>query len=189
MSACFCLMSHYPLKKVFHKLGDSYQTYFNTYRTHTMATHHRGTGQSLERNPNPQEQDIDTPNDYQHEDMDDFENVEGENHTQLKDLTKALDHLQHKVDTTEGQPTEAIKCLECELHRLSLALHPLAPLEPLDEVLQKYTKTLCIAQKQTTFANTLLQDIMIFNGSDSSQLEDWLVDVETATNLTSESRT
>ena len=30
---------------------------------------------------------------------------------------------------------------------------------------------------------------MIFNGSDSSQLEDWLVDVETTANLTSESRT
>ena len=43
--------------------------------------------------------------------------------------------------------------------------------------------------KANTFANTLLQDITIFNGSDSSQLEDWLVDVETATDLTSESRT
>ena len=42
---------------------------------------------------------------------------------------------------------------------------------------------------KTTFANTLLQDITIFNGSDSSQLEDWLIDVETAADLTSESRT
>ena len=30
---------------------------------------------------------------------------------------------------------------------------------------------------------------MIFNGSNLSQLEDWLIDVETATDLTSESRT
>ena len=58
-----------------------------------MAAHHRDTGQYLERNPNPQEQDIDTPNDYQYEDTDDFEKVENENHTQLNDLTKALDHL------------------------------------------------------------------------------------------------
>ena len=34
--------------------------------------------------------------------MDDFENVEVENCTQLNDLTKALDHLRHKVDATEG---------------------------------------------------------------------------------------
>ena len=69
----------------------------------------------MESNHNPQEQDIDTPNDYQHEDIDNFENVEDENNTQLNDLTKALDYLQLKVDTTEGQPTEAINCLECEL--------------------------------------------------------------------------
>ena len=45
------------------------------------------------------------------------------------------------------------------------------------------------AQKQTTVANTLIQDISTFNGSDSTQLEDWLVDIETAANLTDESRT
>ena len=48
---------------------------------------------------------------------------------------------------------------------------------------------LCTAEKKTTFANTLLQDITIFNASNSSQLEDWLIDVETAADLTSESRT
>ena len=58
-----------------------------------------------------------------------------------------------------------------------------------DEVLQQYTETLCTAQKKTTFLSTLLQDITIFNGNDSTQLEDWLINIETATNLTSESRT
>ena len=37
--------------------------------------------------------------------------------------------------------------------------------------------------------NTLLQGLTIFNVSNSSQLEDWLVDVETAADSTSESRT
>ena len=118
-----------------------------------------------------------------------FQNVENENHTQLNDLTKALDHLQIKVDTAEGQPTEAINHLECELHRLSPVLYPSVPPEPLDDILEQYTETLCTAQKKTTFANTLLQDITIFNGSNSSQLEDWLIDVETTTNLRSETRT
>ena len=40
-----------------------------------------------------------------------------------------------------------------------------------------------------SFVNTLLQDITIFNGNDSSQLEDWLIYIETASDLTSESRT
>ena len=155
---------------------------------HMMATHHRSTGQPLERDPNPQQQDIVTPDDYQHEDIDDFENVENENHTWLNDLTEALDYLWIKVDTTKGQPTEAINQIECELHRLSLALCPSAPSEPLDYVGQQYTETLCTVQKKTTFANTLLQDITIFNDSNSSQVEDWLIDVETAANLTSKSR-
>ena len=35
----------------------------------------------------------------------------------------------------------------------------------------------------------MLQDIPILNGNDSSQLEDWLTDIETASELTGESRT
>ena len=36
---------------------------------------------------------------------------------------------------------------------------------------------------------SLLQDTPILNGQDSSQLEDWLTDIETASELTGESRT
>ena len=43
--------------------------------------------------------------------------------------------------------------------------------------------------KQKCFANTLIQDISIFNGNDSTQLDDWLVDIETAADLSAESRT
>ena len=50
-------------------------------------------------------------------------------------------------------------------------------------------ETLYSAQKQTTFANTLIQDVPTFNGSDLTQLKDWLTDIETATDLTDESRT
>ena len=84
---------------------------------------------------------------------------------------------------------EAINCIEHDLHRLCLALHSSAPLVPLDGVLQQYTETFFSAQKQTTFANTLLQDIPAFNGSNSTQLDDWIVDIETAADLTDESRT
>ena len=189
MSTCHSLRSHSSFKKVLTKLENSYQTHVNTYKSHTLATCHRGTGQPLEKDPNPQDQDIDIPNDYQHEDIGDFENIKNEDHTQLRDLTNKVDHLQHKIEVTEGQPTEAITHLECEVHRLPIAPCPSAPPEPLDEVLQQYTETLCMAQKKNTFMNTLLQDLTIFNGSNSSQLKDWLIDIETAAYFTSETRT
>ena len=46
-----------------------------------------------------------------------------------------------------------------------------------------------MAQKKTSLESSLLQDIPILNGQDSSQLEDWLTDIETASELTNESRT
>ena len=49
---------------------------------------------------------------------------------------------------------------------------------------------MCNAQKKTSLENSLLlQDIPILNGNDSSQLEDWLTDIETASELMGESRT
>ena len=148
--------------------------------THTMATHHRGSGQPLDRDatPNGKDADVNTPHDYHHEDTGDFENVEQENHTNLGGLTRELDDLCHRVKAGEGQPVEALYCIECKLQRLSIALCPSAPPEPLNNVLKQYTDTLCSAQKQTNFTNTLIQDIPVFNGKDSTQLEDWLVDIE-----------
>ena len=56
-------------------------------------------------------------------------------------------------------------------------------------MLDRYTETLCTAQKKTSLESSLLQDIPILKGQDSSQLEDWLMDIETASELTSKSRT
>ena len=84
---------------------------------------------------------------------------------------------------------ETLNHIECELQKLSIALHPPAPTEPLGEVIRHYTNTLCSAKKQTNLASSLLQDILIFNGHDTTHLEDWLVDIETAADLTDESRT
>ena len=44
-------------------------------------------------------------------------------------------------------------------------------------------------KRKSTLTNTILHDITVFNGSNSSQLGDWLIDVETTADLTSESRT
>ena len=56
-------------------------------------------------------------------------------------------------------------------------------------MLDKYTETLYTTQKKTSLESPLLQDIPTLNGQDSSQLEDWLMDIETASELTGESRT
>ena len=47
--------------------------------------------------------------------------------------------------------------------------------------------TFCTTQKQTNKTNSLLQDIAVFNEHDSTKLEDWLMDIETAADLTNES--
>ena len=74
-----------------------------------------------------------------------------------------------------------------KLNQLTLTLCP--PSEPIEEVLNKYTDTLCNAQKKTSLESSLLQDIPTLNGQDSSQLEDLLTDIEMASELTGESRT
>ena len=68
-------------------------------------------------------------------------------------------------------------------------LYPPTPAEPLGEVIQHYTNTLCSAQKQTNLTTSLLQDVPVFNGHDTTCLEHWLVDIKTAADLTTERRT
>ena len=77
--------------------------------------------------------------------------------------------------------------LEQRLNRLTLTL--CRSDDPIENVLDRYTETLCTAQKETCLESSLLQDIPILNGHDSSQLEDWLTDIETASELTGESST
>ena len=72
---------------------------------------------------------------------------------------------------------------------MSISHNQAAPTEPLVEVIRHYMNTLCSAQKKTNLTNSLLQDISVFNGHNATQLEDWLVDIETAADLTAESRT
>ena len=71
--------------------------------------------------------------------------------------------------------------MEQKLNQLAITLYPST--EPNGDILNKYTDTLCNAQKKTPLESSLLQDIPTLNGNDSSQLEDWLTDIETASEL------
>ena len=96
-------------------------------------------------------------------------------------------NLKQLIEDKNNEPREAIQEIEQRLNDLSLAFcHQNAPIE---NVLDRYTETLCTAQKKKSLESSLLQDIPILNGQDSLQLKDWLADIETASELTNESRT
>ena len=163
-----------PIKKLFHKLENSIQTYINYHKTHAMATHYSGMGDTSMENPETQDVDSDSQENYQEENI-------------IQQLTCKMEQLRQTIEDKDNDPRDAIHQLEQKLNQLTITLHP--PSEPIEEVLDKYTDTLCNAQKKTSLESSLLQDIPTLNGQDSSQLEDWLTDIETASELTGESRT
>ena len=93
------------------------------------------------------------------------------------------------MEANNNDPVDVISHWECKLNQLATTLCPPTPVEPIGEVLNKYTDTLCNALKETSLESSLLQDVTILNGNDSSQLEDWLMDIETALDLMGKSRT
>ena len=91
--------------------------------------------------------------------------------------------MRQTVKDKDNDPTDTITHLEQKLNQLAITLC-LPPTEPIGEVLNKYTDTFCSTQKKMSLESSLLQDIPT-----SSQLEDWLTDIETASELMGESRT
>ena len=191
MSACCNLRLHSPLKAVPGRIGDTYQAYCNTYKTHTMDTHHGGSRQPLDSDATTTKNatDVEAPQDFHHEDTDAFADVEHENPISLSAITREMDDLCQRIQAEEGQLTDSLHCIEWELQQLSISLYASAPPEPLEEVLKHCTDTLYSAQNQTHFTNTILQGITIFSGNDVTQLGDWLMDIETAAYLSAEDRT
>ena len=139
-----------------------------------MATRFTGVGNTLEENPKTQDIDNASEDESQDEDL-------------IRQLLHETANLKQFVEDRDNELREAIHDLEQRLNDLTLALHHQNA--PIKNVLDKYIETLCTAQKKTSLESSLLQDIPILDGQDSSQLEDWLTDIETASELTSKSRT
>ena len=186
MSAHPKLQNHSPIKKLLDKLRNSCQAYINFHKTHAVATRYGGIGVTSMNNPDSQDMDADIQNNYQ-EDTNDLENVEPYHQAGLKHLTCEIEQLRHTIKASNNDPMDAINHLEQKCNQLAITLCP--PVEPIGEVLNKYTNTLCTAQKKTSLESSLLQDIPILNGNDSSQLADWLTDIDTASELAGKSRT
>ena len=174
MLTCQRLQTYSPIKRLFHKLENSIQIYIHYHKTHTMATHYSGVGETSMEEPETQDLDNVSQDDFQDENI-------------VQNLLHETECLKQAIEDRDNDPREAIQQLEQRLNRLTLTLHPSS--DPIEEVLGKYTKTLCTAQKKTSFKSSLLQDIPTLNGQDSSQLEDWLTDIDMASELTGESRT
>ena len=174
MLTCRQLHNHSPMKRLFNKLENSIQTYINYHKTHAMATCFSGVGNTPMESPKTQDVGNVSEDESQDEDL-------------IRQLLCETACLKQFVEDRDNEPREAIHDLEQRLNELTLTLCHLDT--PIENVLDRYSETLCTAQKKTSLESSSLQDILILNGQDSSQLEDWLTDIETASELTNESRT
>ena len=134
-----------------------------------MATHFGGVGDTSMENPGTQDVDNVSEDDFQDENI-------------VQRLLCKTEHLKQAIEDRDNDPREAIHELEQRLNRLTLTLCHSD--DALEKVLDRYTETLCTTQKKTSLESSLLQDIPTLNGQDSSHLEDWLTDIETASELT-----
>ena len=139
-----------------------------------MATCFGGVGNTPIENHNTQE-------------VDNISKDESQNDNLVRQLLCKTVNLRQMVEDQNIEPREAIHDLEQRINNLTLTLHHHNT--PIKNVLDRYSETLCTAQKKTSLESSLLQDIPILNGQDSLQLEDWLTDMETASELTGKGRT
>ena len=89
--------------------------------------------------------------------------------THMLELMQLTDKLQHLAMTFQPHPTH----------------QPIE--EPMDNTMQAYTDTLHSTQREANLTMTLLHDIPMFDGQDSSKLEDWFLDIKTTTDILTES--
>ena len=133
------LQTHSPIKRLFHKLENSIQTYINYHKTHAMATHLGGVGDTSMENTETQDLDNVSQDDFQDENI-------------VQKLLCKTEHLKQAVQDRDNDPREAIHQLEQRPIRLTLTLHPSA--DPIEDMLDKYTETLCTTQKKTSLESS-----------------------------------
>ena len=110
---------------------ETYNTYVNYHKTHTMAMHHGGIGKPLEKDSDPQETDATIQDEYQ-TDINDLENIEPDHQAGLRDLTHEIEQSRQTVQGNDNDPMDAINHLEHTLNRLALTLQPPTPPEAIE---------------------------------------------------------
>ena len=79
-----------------------------------MATCYRGMGDTSMENPESQDVDSDSQENYQEENI-----------ISLQHLTREMEQLRQTVEDKDNDPRDAIQQLEQKLSQLTITLHPL----------------------------------------------------------------
>ena len=69
MLTCQRLQTHSPIKKLFHKLENSIQSYINYHKTHAMATCYGKIGDTSMEKPETQNMDNDSQDNFEEENI------------------------------------------------------------------------------------------------------------------------
>ena len=69
MLTCQRLQTYSTIKKLFHKLENSIQSYIYYYKTHAMATRYGGMGDTSMENPETQDIDNDSQDNFQEDNI------------------------------------------------------------------------------------------------------------------------
>ena len=93
------LQTHSPIKKLFHKLENSIQTYINYHKTHTMATHYGEIGDTSMENPETHDMDNDSQDNFQEENI-------------VQQLIHKTECLRQTIEDRDNDPRDAIHQLE-----------------------------------------------------------------------------
>ena len=93
-----------------------------------MATHYGGIGDTSMNDPESQDIDSDSQDNYQG-DVNDQEHVEFDPPVTLQHLTHEMEWLRQTVEDKDNDPRDAIKHLEQKLNQLAITLCP--PQNPL----------------------------------------------------------
>ena len=99
MLTCQRLHTHSPIERLFNKLKNSIQTYTNYHKTHAMATHFSGVGDTSMEDPDTQDIDNTSQDDLQDENI-------------AQNLLCKRAHLRQAVENRDDDPREAIEQLE-----------------------------------------------------------------------------
>ena len=107
-----------------------------------MATHYGGVGDTSMEDPETQDLDNTSQDDFKDENI-------------VQNLLCKTECIKQAIEDRDNDPREAIQQLEQRLNRITLTLHPSS--DPIEQVLGKYTKTLCTAQRKHLWKVSLLQ--------------------------------
>ena len=175
---------------------------------HTMATHHEGKGCPIDWDINLHVEGMEgiytrLENDNKSTSGSDTTILLGgseadchpddllfSNQAKLKALMTEINDLCQWVEAREGQPAEGLDLIEWELLK-SLSHTSATTFLNSNTYWIPQIGTMSVHQHivyhtETNTTDSLLQDIIIFNEYNSTKLEEWLMDIETAADLTNE---